>query len=125
MKQKSRYLIVLVTLLVLAIGAASGYAQGGESCDLNDPRVGDDPIVPDAYARVPHGTTVFITGDVPLHWQPVTNSYGAITIPAGKTFHVSGVDSTGQWVRLTIGCEAGWVPRSATTLPRVVFRSSF
>lgn len=122
MKQLSRFLAVILTVFVLGLAVNAGYAQ---RCSLNDPLVGSNPVVANAYARVPNGTTVFITSDIPLHWQPVTNSYGGITIPAGKTFHVSGVDSTGQWVRLTIGCEAGWVPRSATTLPRVVFRSSF
>jgi len=121
-----RFTIALVLVLSFTVSiVGSVAAQNAEACPLNDPRVGNNPVVVDAYARVPHGTTVLITGTTPLYWQPVQFSYGAISIPAGKEFHVSGVDATGQWVRLTIGCEAGWVPRSATSLPPVVFRSSF
>ncbi|MEM6284390.1 MAG: hypothetical protein AAF787_19520 [Chloroflexota bacterium] len=82
--------------------------------DLNDPLIGS--AVPATF-RVPNGTRTTITGSVEIQWAPSAGAGTGLLVQTGQEFPVSGLDATGEWVRLRIGNESAWVPRSSTTLP--------
>ncbi|MEL6150109.1 MAG: hypothetical protein AAFV33_00110 [Chloroflexota bacterium] len=101
-------------------GGGSGSSDGGDgdpvrdAADLNDPTIGSSTP---ATFRVPNGTRTVITTTVEIQWDPIPGRGTGLAVQAGQEFPVSGLDATGNWVRLRIGNESAWVPRSATTLP--------
>lgn len=79
-----------------------------------------------AALRVPDGTMTVITAElVQLRWQPLAGTGNGLTVRRGQEFPVSGVDETGEWVRITVGQQSSWVRRNETNLPRVRVQDDF
>jgi hypothetical protein len=101
-----------------------GGGGGGLGYDplLNDPFVGSaEP----AALRVPNGTKITIMSRAELRWAPRVEAGTGMFTDAGNTFSVSGLDITGEWVRLNIGGQSAWVHHSETSLPPIRIQQSF
>jgi hypothetical protein len=66
-------------------------------------------------ARLPLDGAVVgsFVADAPLYAEPGVLISPTITIPAGKTYWVSGLDASGQYYRIFLQCSVVWVPASA------------
>ncbi len=94
------------------------------SADSNDPFAGS-LAVEAAALRVPTGTRTDITEDAEIHWHPQRNTGTGLFVAEGQDFLVSGLDESGEWVRIIFEGEAGWVRRANTTVPPVRIQESF
>lgn len=99
-------------------------SDSSTSADSNDPFAGS-LAVEAAALRVPTGTRTDITEDAEIHWHPQRNTGTGLFVAEGQDFLVSGLDESGEWVRIIFEGEAGWVRRANTTVPPVRIQESF
>ena len=53
------------------------------------------------------------TQTTPVYWQPSADSASNVVLEAGKSYWVLGVDASGGYYRIVIGCSLVWVPVGA------------
>jgi hypothetical protein len=78
------------------------------SCGWHD--VGAGPGC-DALIHIPNTAVVgAFLGDAPIYWAPGKLTNPLLTIPAGSTAWVLGVDESGQYYQIIWVCDLVWVP---------------
>jgi len=74
----------------------------------------DSPPGCDASLNIPSTAAMgAFVADAPVYSNPGVLIDPPITIPAGKTFWVLGLDATGQYYQIYLECSSVWVPASA------------
>ena len=67
----------------------------------------------DAYVNMtPNAAVGRFTADAPTYWAPGELIDPQVTIPAGKTAWVLGMDASGSYYQIVWACDTLWVPAS-------------
>ena len=61
-------------------------------------------------ALTPWAVVGRFTADAPLYWAPGEMAEPRVTIPAGKTAWVLGMDASGDYYKIVWACQTLWVP---------------
>ena len=65
----------------------------------------------DSYVPLTASSVVgTFTQTTPVYWQPSADSASNVVIEAGKSYWVLGVDASGGYYRVVIGCSLVWAP---------------
>jgi hypothetical protein len=84
------------------------------TCYVSPDDDGDDKVPGcDSFVDLPSTAVVgALTGDANVFWKPGNQADPTITLDAGKTYWVDGLDSTGQYRRILLTCSWWWVEAS-------------